>query len=299
MHSGSRSTRKPPHMKTIRLLPSAFLLATGLGLAGTPAAPAPDKSAHNLFNPVPDNLLRDLDTDRPDKTNSPHTLDAGHFQIESGLFAYTRTTASGVRSENFSWADTVLRVGLLPWAELQVEVPVYQTNRDTLLATHDTQHTRGSGDLAVFLKANLWGNEAGDTAGGLEFWVKTPTASQEVGNRKVEGGALFLWDFKLPGDFDLGVNNGVGISANDSDNGYHADIINSVSVSHTITGPLTGYLEFYSLVPTRGNGDWVGSLDVGLLLTIGKNVQVDAGINMGVTNGADDWQPFVGLSCRF
>ena len=279
-------------MKILPLASSAFLLVPGFGHAGTSAVPAPDKSGYNLFNPVPDNLLRDMDTDRPDKTNSPHTLDAGHFQIESGLFTYTRTTASGVRSENFSWADTTLRVGLLPWAELQLEVPIYQTNRDT-------QRTSGTGDLTAILKANLWGNETGDTAGGVEFWVKTPTASREIGNRKVEGGALFLLDIKLPDDFDLGINNGVGISANDADNGYHADIINSISVSHTIIGPLTGYLEFYSLVPTHGNGDWVGTVDVGLLLMIGKNVQVDTGINMGVTSGAADWQPFVGLSCRF
>jgi len=286
-------------MKIIPLVASVFLLVPDLGLAGTPVVPAPDKSGYNLFNPVPDNLLGDMDTDRPDKTNSPHTLDAGHFQIESGLFGYTRTTASGVRSENFSWADTVLRVGLVPWAELQLEVPVYQTNRDTLLATHNTQHTSGTGDLTAFLKANLWGNRAGDTAGGIEFWIKTPTASREIGNRKVEGGALFLLDLKLPGDFDLGINTGVGISANDNDNGYHADIINSISVSHAIAGSLSGYLEFYSSVPTHGGGDWVGTVDVGLLLMIGKNVQVDAGINMGVTTGADDWQPFVGVSCRF
>ena len=178
-------------------------------------------------------------------------------------------------------------------------MPVYQTNRDTLLATHDTQRASGTGDLTAILKANLWGNDKGATAGGIEFWVKTPTASRQIGNRKVEGGALLLLDIKLPGDFDLGINNGVGISANDKDNGYHADIINSISVAHTIVGPLSGYLEFYSLVPTRGNGDWVGSVDVGLLLMIGKNVQLDTGINMGVTSGADDWQPFVGLSCRF
>ena len=286
-------------MKIIPLAATAFLLAPGHVRAGSPAETAPDKSGYSLFHPVPDSLLGDMDTDRPDKTNSPHTLDAGHLQLESGLFAYTRTTDAGVRSEKFTWADTTLRVGLLPWAELQLEVPVYETNRDTVLATHDTQRTSGTGDLTAILKANLWGNWSGDSAGGIEFWVKAPTASQEIGNRKVEGGALFLWDIKLPHDFDLGFNNGVGISLNDDNHGYHADIINSVSVSHTIACPLTGYLEFYSSVPTHGGGDWVGTVDVGLLLMIGKNVQLDTGINMGVTSGADDWQPFVGLSCRF
>ncbi|MEO8614250.1 MAG: hypothetical protein ABI600_03855 [Luteolibacter sp.] len=60
-------------------------LAAGNLTAGTLAA-APDKSAFNLFNPVPTDLLRDLDTDRPDKTNSPHTLDAGHVQLKMNGF---------------------------------------------------------------------------------------------------------------------------------------------------------------------------------------------------------------------
>jgi hypothetical protein len=281
-------------MKIIPFVPLVLCLATGCGSA----AAEPDKSGYNLFNPVPDALLRDLDTDRPDKSNSPHTLDAGHYQLESGLFTYTRTTAAGVRTQNASWADTTLRAGLTPWAEVQLELPVYQANRTTDLATHETQRASGAGDLTAILKGNLWGNDSGDTAGGVELWVKTPTANHNLGNGKVEGGMVFLLGMKLPGDFDLGINDGIGISVNDN-NVYHADIINSISLSHAIAGPLSAYVEFYSSVPTQASGDWVGTVDTGLLLQIGKNFQVDCGINMGVTSGADDWQPFVGASCRF
>ncbi|MCX6873356.1 MAG: transporter [Verrucomicrobia bacterium] len=207
-------------MKTSPFILPVMLLASSRSLV----AGEPDKSAYHLFNPVPDALLRDMDTDRPDKSNSPHTLDAGRFQVESGLFTYTRTTASGTRTENESWADTTLRIGLVPWAELQLEIPIYQSNRNTLIESRDTQRTSGHGDLTISLKTNLWGNDSGDTAGGLGFSVKTPTASAGLGNDKVEGGAALLFGLKLPGDFDLGINNGVGISANDDD-GYHTDLI--------------------------------------------------------------------------
>ena len=281
-------------MKITPLILPVILLASSRGLV----ADEPDKSAFNLFYPVPDARLRDMDTDRPDKSNSPHTLDAGRFQVESGLFIYTYTKAAGVRTGNSSWADTTLRVGLTPWMELQLEVPSYQTNRATNQALHDTQSTSGTGDLTAILKGNLWGNDTGDTAGGVELWVKAPTASHHIGNGKVEGGMVFLLDMKLPGDFDLGINSGVGLSVNDNDV-YHADIINSLSVSHGIAGPLSGYVGFYSSVPTQTRSDWVGTVDVGLLMMLGKNVQVDAGLNIGVTSGADDWQPFLGISCRF
>jgi hypothetical protein len=32
--------------------------------------------------------LRELSTDRPDKTERPFTVDAGHFQLEMDLFSY-------------------------------------------------------------------------------------------------------------------------------------------------------------------------------------------------------------------
>ena len=53
-------------------------------------SPVPDKSRFTLFNPTPRALMRDMDTDRPDTTESPYTVDAGHVQIEFSLTEYAR-----------------------------------------------------------------------------------------------------------------------------------------------------------------------------------------------------------------
>ncbi len=60
-----------------------------LGNAGQ--ALGADKSGYSLFDPTPDRLLRDMTTDRPDTTESPFTVDAGHIQIETNLFGYARS----------------------------------------------------------------------------------------------------------------------------------------------------------------------------------------------------------------
>ena len=289
----------PLRMKTARPVLLAVLLASGLSLAEESTSTPPDKSAYDLFNPVPDDLLRELDTDRPDKTNSPHTLDAGHVQIETGLGEFTRTTDAGVRTKSWTWLDTDVRIGLIDWAELQLEVPLYQVSRDTDLASRDTERSRGVGDLSVVVKTNFWGNDRGDTAGGLELTVKTPSASDGVGNGKVEGGMTFLLDLSLPADLALGINNGVNASADGDGDGHHADIVDSLSLSRAIFGPLSGYLEFFSSVPTKSSADWEGTVDVGTLLLIGRNFQLDGGVNIGVTHAADDLQPFLGASYRF
>jgi len=285
-------------MYSTPLISLLVMIASGRCLAMPLLPIEPDKSGYSLIDPTPDSMLRDFDTDRPDKTNSPHTLDAGRIQIETGVLGYTRNEDSGIRTENWTWADTTLRIGLTEWAEMQLEIPFYQSNSATDPVSRETARSSGTGDLSVYVKTNFWGNDTGDTAGGMEFFVKFPTANHGLSNGKTEGGALFLFDTKLPGDFDCGINNGVGISANDQ-GGYMADIINSISVSHLISGPLSGYVEFFSSIPTQHSGDWEGTVDVGLLLMIGKNLQLDAGLNLGVTHGADDLQPFLGVSNRF
>lgn len=48
------------------------------------------KRSYNLFHPVPENLMRSFETDRPELTESPYTVDAGHFQYEADLFKTER-----------------------------------------------------------------------------------------------------------------------------------------------------------------------------------------------------------------
>lgn len=281
---------------TCRLL--VFLPIPNLAFAEKMQTVESDKSHYNLFTPVPDALLRDFDTDRPDKANSPRTLDAGRFQIETGFGSYSRNKDSGVLSENFSWADTTLRMGLNSWAELQLEVPPFQENRSTNTASKATRVNGGMGDLAFLFKTNFWGNDEGRSAAGMAVSMKLPTASHQISNGKVEGSILFLTDFKLAGDFDLGINNGVGIAANDQ--GCHdVNVVNVISLSHQIIGPVSGYTEFFSSIPTTHGHDWEGTIDTGLLWIVNKKFQVDVGVNFGVTDSASDLQTFVGASCRF
>src|SRR4051794_16404126 len=52
-------------------------------------AGAVDKCQYTLFHPTPRHLMRELATDRPDKTETAYSVDAGHFQLEMDLHTYT------------------------------------------------------------------------------------------------------------------------------------------------------------------------------------------------------------------
>src|SRR5262249_12379624 len=84
-----------------------------------------DKSQYTLFNPTPANCLREFDPDRPDVTDSPFTVDAGHIQFESGLFSYalSRPDRQDVVTEEFDILDTNIRLGITNYAEIDLGVP--------------------------------------------------------------------------------------------------------------------------------------------------------------------------------
>lgn len=91
-------------------------LAAGTEQAQQKTESIPDKSGYTLFNPTPIALMRDFDTDRPDQTESPHTVDAGHFQIEADLFNYTHDH----EVKNFETGAINLKAGLLNNVDLQL-----------------------------------------------------------------------------------------------------------------------------------------------------------------------------------
>ena len=83
-----------------------------------------DKRDYNLFNPTPNALLREFATDRPDKTESPFTVDVGHLQFEIDFLNYTcdRANAPGMHEtlKALSIAPINVKVGLLHNADLQI-----------------------------------------------------------------------------------------------------------------------------------------------------------------------------------
>jgi hypothetical protein len=64
-------------------------------------------------------------------------------------------------------------------------------------------------------------------------------------------------------------------------------------------GELSGYVEFFSSVSTEDDSEWIGTVDLGLTYGVSADIQLDAGVNIGVTRAADDINPFVGISWRF
>ena len=277
------------------------LVAAGLALPlFCFAASAPDKSTYSLFNRTPESQLRELNTDRPDLTESPYTVDAGWWQLESDIVTFTsdhdKSGGSDVKATALGLATINLKVGLTSSIDLQTVLEPY-----TRVRAHDNisgarASVSGFGDITSRLKINFWGNDGGKTAFGLMPFVKWPTNQHGLGNNSVEGGLIVPLAVSLPAGWDMGTMTEIDVVRNDADTGYTTEWVNTITFGHDITEKIGGYFE---LATTLTHGPDIATFDFGFTYGVTRNVQLDCGANLGLTKAADDVNVFAGISVRF
>ena len=281
----------------------AFGAVPGI-LGDTPSTP--DKSAFNFFNPTPLNRLRELSVDGPGATESPYTVDAGHFQIEMSFVDYTseRDTFDGdhFRFDGLVVAPMNLKVGLLNSLDLQILLEPYDHfyERDDFEGERTRVTRQGFGSTTVRLKYNLCGNDSGPVALALTPFVRVPTSQEGIGSSIVEGGVTVPLAAKFPGEWHLGLTTRF-TSAQDilGGTGRHAEFSNSIMLAHKLVGDLEGYVEYFSNVSTEKDVGWVSRFDTGLIWWLTDDWQLYAGMNVGLTKWADNWNFFVGYAWRY
>jgi hypothetical protein len=275
-----------------------FVAATPLRAGSRLAGPPPDKSGYHLFRPTPREFMREMSTDRPDQTESPYTVDAGHVQVEMDFVnvIYDRHSSDGVRSETWNVAPVNLKIGLHNRVDLQVILDNYLDVR-TRESGVEKRH-RGFGDITARLKINLWGNDGGRTALGIMPFVKIPLDASDLRNGETEGGLIIPFAAELPGGWSLGVMTEVDF-VSDGTGGYDTEWLNSITFSRDLTERLGFYVEFVAVVGTARGFEWQGQADTGITFAVSDDIQLDCGCNFGLTRSAPDFQPFAGISVRF
>jgi len=275
--------------------------AFGTGAQETNGVP-PNKSGYNLFNPTPNKYLREISPDRPDKTDSPFTVDAGHFQLELDYANFTYDAPNSergkVESEDYQIAPMNVKVGLLNNMDFQLVLSPYQWQRREDKTTGAVEHQSGFGDITPRVKLNLIGNDSGFFALGIIPFVKFPTAQDNLGNGAYEGGVGIPYAFNVP-NWDVGLQTTVSCVRDDLGSGYHAEIDDSISIGHAVFGKLEYHVEFFSGVSTEKNSDWIGTFDTWFTYQVNENLIFDSGVYIGVTVAADDWHPWVGMTWRY
>jgi hypothetical protein len=239
---------------------------------------------------------RPFNTDRPDVTESPYTVEAGRFQVELSFVEYTRDAGGSTRTNALAVLPSNLKVGLRSNLDLQLVLNPYQSVR-----THGgraSARSSGVGATELRAKLNLWGNDGGRTAFGVMPFVRFPTGSEGLRERHLSGGLILpLAVQDLPGGFDLGTMAELDVSREPGASSL--DFVHSVTCGHDLfKDRLRGYIEYVGVAPLRSGHPYLAYFDSGATFAVSSGVQLDAGINLALSREAEDFTLFAGVSFR-
>jgi hypothetical protein len=260
---------------------------------------ARDKSHYTIFNPTPVDLRRPYNTDRPSKTDSPFTIDAGVFQVESDIANWALDYEKSFRTRTWIIGNTNFKVGLTDWMDLQIFPQFYVSTRISGPGFGNPVEQNGPGDTTIRLKVNFIGNDGGKFVLGLLSSLKIPTNTDHVANHVWEPGVGFPLNYSLPAGFTLFAQTRIDILDEPRSSDMRKQWSNPIGLSRTIIRNLSGYLEFYEAVSTGRNHPWIGTLDTGLIYQVTPNFSVDVNAFFGLTQSAPDYNVFVGFGHRF
>jgi hypothetical protein len=304
--STKRDDVKYNNMVHLRAAAGALVLLAALGEAQSGETESEDKSQYTLFNPTPEYLMRKLTTDRPHTSENPFTVDAGHVQIETGLFGYalSRPDLEGTITEDFSVVETNIRIGLTNYAEIDLILQPYGVVNTRPLDPSTAFRNSGIGGLQIRAKINLWGNdtygEPGSTALALLPFVSLPTdPSNGVSPTFVEEGLVGFFEVQLSHIFSLELNDGVLYLRDGGVSTHHAEFLTTANLEAEWTETFGTY---YEVVAQLGGDNPLGDIvfvGTGFVYLLNENAQLDGGVNLGVTPAAARINPFVGISMRF
>ena len=297
------ATKNDPQ-NAARSVTTIFVCVVGVAigdpiLADSSPTPTPHKSRYTLFNPTPVDLRRPYNTDRPSKTDSPYTVDAGVFQIESDVANWTLDYDEGVRTRTWIVGNTNFKLGLTNWIDLQVFPQFYVNTRTSGPAFGKPVEHDGFGDTTVRLKINLLGNDGGKLVIGFVSSVKIPTNTGDTGSHVWEPGFGLPVNYSLPWGFTFFGQTRIDVLDQTRSSDMRVQWQNPIGLSRAIVGHLSGYVEFYNAVSTGHDQSWVGTLDTGLIYQVTPNFSVDINSFFGLTENAADYNVFTGFGYRF
>jgi hypothetical protein len=266
-----------PIYKTLTL---PFLLLTSF-------VEAQDQQGYNIFNPTPREAMREFSIDRPDITESPISVDPGHFQFEGDLVKFAAED-QGDGYATVTYLNGLYKIGLNHSWDLQLGYELYNVNYDP----DGNKIDQGTGNFTVRLKHNFWGNDGDSkTAFGIIPYVTF-----------LKGSTRKLYGAGFPFSVDLTENLGLGAQAQfdflPSETGDSED--NKLSYFQTVVlgGKLIGNLDFY----VEGmiiffEGERFVAANGGFIYNVTDNVKVDLATNVGMTQGTPS-RAYLGLSFR-
>ncbi|WP_419801387.1 transporter [Mucilaginibacter sp.] len=260
-----------------------------------PKTEKPIKKRYDLFHPTPKDSLREMDPDRPNITESPYTVDAGHVQYEAAFVQYQYKTTDESKQHALLYNYFNIKLGLTNSLALQLNVQTFAQQFNQNLATKEKTKDGGFGDLTLRLKQNFLGNDGNISLAIIPYLTFSTNHYEE--NSRYEFGLIVPVMFKLKNKWQLSTQIESDRLKDDAGDGLHNQLLQSVNIGHPIFNKnLNGFLETYYTYDFKAK-NISNYFDAALQYGISKSVMIDLGFNLGIQKSADH-AFFTGIAFR-
>ena len=230
--------------------------------------------------------LRPLSTDRPDATESPYTVDAGHYQFEVEIGSMTRDGGE----KSYGLGEVNVKYGVDTWTDVQFVLPLYN---------HIAGGAGGFGDMQIRVKRNLWGNDEGGTALAVMPFIQLPSGADGISSDEVEGGIIVPFGFEGACGWGYGIQAELDVVADELGSGHHFSFLTSATAARALTENLGVFFEAVAIFSEGSEATSEYYFNCGLTYGVTDTFQLDGGVRVGMSNDSEDFTPFVGFSTKF
>ena len=256
-----------------------------------------DKRRYSLFRPTPRKYMRPMVPDRPGITESPYSVDAGHFQYETDAVRLLTRREGTTYGHDWYVNHALAKIGLSDRTDFQVGVDSYTDTRNYDNADPgQTQEYRGLGDVVLRLKHTLVGDDDSRWALGLIGYVTLPTGGPR-GDGAVEFGAVLPAVYQLTKPWSIGGQVATQVYWDRDAQTRYLQLTPTFTTDYQFTKVVQAFVELVGYWDVRA-ASWRSSINTGLQLDVSDNVQLDFGTHLPITHSVDR-EYFLGLSFRY
>jgi hypothetical protein len=237
-----------------------------------------------------------IEPDRPDFVESSKVVGKGRIQLETSA-AWERQRDDDLHSRTLS-TPSLLRIGLGDTTELRIETDGRTIEHDVDQASAEHSVQAGWADTEVGVKWHFADGQGNSPSLALLLHAALPSGSHDLRGHGVRPSLRLSAEWKLPGDYSLGLMPGIASDTDDNGQRYGYGIF-AASLGKDFGERTQGFVELATpQVARAAHGGTQLFFDTGMSYTVTRNSQVDFAITHGLNHRTPDLGLAVGLSLR-
>ncbi len=243
---------------------------------------------------------RDFCPDRPGLGTPACTMDKGRISVELGIAGWEHDRTADQRTDSVTAGDWLVRLGLDDALEAQIGWTAYGHVRVRDRLSGAVEKAGGVGDITLALRRNLRNPDGSGTAIAVMPYATLPVGTGPLGAGDWAAGLIVPMSMDLPSGFSFALTPQVAAAADSDGRGRHLAFGSVAGLGFGFGPTVSASLELSLLRDHDPDGRSTDALaGLSLAWQPGDDLQLDAGVNLGLNRASPDVAVYIGIARRF